>query len=424
MGHFQPPPRRCLWHDKRLIKNTRKAVPRAPEELQKLRRIVQSALGLQLDNHAARQDEITLEEMPFTDWFAAETPEPPATKTAPAAPETPVAPGRPAMTKMQKLAAFLIMVGPDNAAQVLRGLSPEQVRHVTTEMARQPFLDQATQNEVLREFGDLAKQATGLKFGGIEVAQRALEAALGPARAAEILGHLTRHAPLSPAMQEIAGLDARLIVSALRREQPQTIALIVSYLPPEKASAVIIGLPAETRERVVERLATLEPLPLEIVDRLANALRRQIGSQARPAVQRTDGVRNAARLLNSIPRDSSKAILESLDQRRPELGQAIRLKMFTFEDIGTVDPWTMQRILREVEARTVALALKPMDETFRANLFKGLSKRAADTVNEEISFLGKARRAEIIAAQRQIIEAAQKLEAEGEIELSETSGNS
>jgi flagellar motor switch protein FliG len=328
-------------------------------------------------------------------------------------------PAAPAMSKIQRLAAFLIMVGPESAAPLLRGLPADQVRQVTTEMARLPFIDQATQEELLKEFGDLATQATGIKVGGVEIAQSALEKALGPAKAAEILGHLTHHASLSPAMQEIAALDARLILSALRHEQPQTIALIVSFLPPDKASAVLLGLPADLRDPVIERLATIEPLPLEVVDKLATVLRRQIGAHAQPAVQQSGGVRTAARLLNIVPRDASKAILDSLEQRRPELGQAIRQKMFTFEDLGALDTWTLQRILREVEARTLALALKPMPDEFKATLFKALSKRAAETVNEEISFLGKSRRNETLAAQRLILEAAQKLEADGEIELIE-----
>jgi flagellar motor switch protein FliG len=327
------------------------------------------------------------------------------------------APIWPAMNKIQKLAAFLIVVGPEGAAQVLRGLSSEHVEQVVTEMARQPFIDPATQQALVHEFGNLAATATDLKLGGLEIAQRALEQALGPAKAAEILAHLKHGGPSTAAMDELAELDPRIIVNVLRREQPQTIALMVSQLPPEKAATVLLALPAAARAQVIERLATLEPLPQELLDKLAMTVRRLIGNQAKPTSPPNDGVRVAARVLDAVPRDTTKAILDSVTQSRPEIGRAIRQKMFSFEDLAALDTWSLQRLLRDIEPRTLALALKPMDDEFRAALLKGLSKRAAESLIEEISFLAGARRTEIAAAQKQLAQLAQKLGEAGEIDL-------
>ena len=323
------------------------------------------------------------------------------------------------MSKSQRLAAFLVMIGPDAAAPILQGLDDTQLQQVTSEMPRLPFVDLKLQTEILQEFRGLARRAGVLPRVGLDYVQSTLEKALGPARAAEVLARLFPNRAPVPAMQELVEADGRLLANALQREQPQTIALMVSFLPADKAATVLGLLAEERRAAVIERLATLQPMPLEVVEKVARALRRQIGENGRPTLQESDGLRQAARLLNAMSRDSTRSVLTALEKNNPDLRQAIQQRMFTFENLAALDSASLQKIMREVDARTLALALKNAPDSLRTALFRGLSQRAAETVNEEISFLGRIKAREVAAAQQAVIDSARRLEEAGEIDLTE-----
>lgn len=329
------------------------------------------------------------------------------------------APEKPKLTRTQKLAALLIIIGPENAAQILKGLGDPEMQLVSAEMARMPMIDRELQMEVLREFSEVAVQAsTGLR-GGVEFAQTALEKAVGTYKASEIIGRVAPvPAPVS-AMQQLVEKDIQQIFNVLKGEQPQAIALVISFLSPDKASELLSLLPDESREHVVERLATLAPTPIEVVEKLAEILIKKIGAKATRALNQTGGVKPAATVLNAMRKDVSKTILSSLEARNPELTKQIRHKMFTFEDLVRLDATALQRIMREVELRNLAVALKTSGEPLKAKLLSCISKRAAETVNEEMSFMGSVKSRDVEAAQFGVIEIARKLENEGEIDLSE-----
>jgi flagellar motor switch protein FliG len=218
-------------------------------------------------------------------------------------------------------------------------------------------------------------------------------------------------------MQQIIEMEARQIHNLVKDEQPQTIALLASYLPSDKSSELITLLRAELRDQVVERLATMAPTPIEVVERVVELLNRRLAGRDTRALNQTGGVKTAADLLNSIDKGLSKALLVSLEERNPDLGSAIRQKMFTFEDLGKLDHTALQKVMREVEMRDLAMALKTASEKVKTALLSCISKRAAETVQEEIGFLGPLRLRDIEAAQGRIIEALRRLEAEGEVDL-------
>ncbi len=263
----------------------------------------------------------------------------------------------------------------------------------------------------------MALDASTAIRGGTEFMQDALEKGLGAFKASNIISRVSPNRTPVAAMAQIADLEARQIFNLIKQEQPQTIALVVSYLSPERAAQLLGLLSEQTRGEVIERLATLGPTPIEVVESIVAVLSRKLGRNHTRALNQTGGVKAAATLLNAVGKNLSKSLLISLDERNPALGMAIRQKMFTFEDLGSLDPMVLQRILREVEMRDLAMALKTANEDLKAVLLGSISKRAAETVAEEMSFMGPLKLREIEAAQLRIIEGLRRLEAEGEIDL-------
>ena len=343
----------------------------------------------------------------------------------PAAPDaTSAAPDYARMTKIQKLAALLIVLGTESAAQILKHFDDQELEGVTAEMAKTPFVNQELQQELLREFGSVAIQAGSSILGGIDITRVALEKSVGLFRASNIIGRVAPTRPTVASIQLIAEMDSRQILNLVKLEQPQTIALLLSYLAPEKSSRVLMLLRSEVRDQVIERIATMAPAPIETVERLVDMLNRKVGTKCTRALTRTGGVKTAADLLNSLDKNTGRSLLVSLEERNPELGAAIRHKMFTFEDLTLLDSTALQKILREIDMRDLAIALKTASDQLKATLLACISRRAAETIDEEISFMGPLKLREIEAAQTRIIDTVRRLEADGEIDLGDANPES
>jgi len=321
------------------------------------------------------------------------------------------------MTNVQKLAALLIILGPESAAQILKSLSPADLDVVSTEMARLPVITQELRVEILREMATVAQAASTNLRGGAEYAQTALEKAVGAYKATDIMNRISPNRGSSALVHRLQEMEPRHIFNLIRDEHLQTITLVASYLRPEKASEMLALLRAEMRDQVVERLATLEPSPVEVIETVIEVMERRLRGKASRGLNQTGGLKSAADVLNALNKNLSKSIINSLEERNAELGQAIRQKMFTFADLMRLDNTALQKVMREVDMRDLALALKKSDDVIKAKLLGTISKRAAETVNDEISFMGAVKLKEIDAAQLRIIEVVRKLEGEGEIDL-------
>jgi flagellar motor switch protein FliG len=332
----------------------------------------------------------------------------PATKSDPETPETP------AYSRVQKLAALLVILGPEAASQILRGFETHEVEAISTEMAKFSMIDRELQNEILRDFSEIAVQAGTAIRGGVDVTRATLEQAIGVFKATEILSRVAPARPAIACVHEIAEMEPRQIYNLIRHEQPQAVALVISYVAPEKAAASLEFFAAEQRDKILERVATLAPTPVEVVEKVVELLLARRGVSQTRALNQTGGVKTAADVLNSMDKTQGKTLLGTLEERNPELGQAIRQKMFTFEDLVNLDAQMLQRILREVDVRELALALKRnASDKLKSKLLGSISKRAAETVQEEINFMGSVRLRDIESAQLRIIDAVRRLEAEG-----------
>ncbi len=321
------------------------------------------------------------------------------------------------LTQSQKLAAFLIVMGEDAAADIIKNFDDNERELVCAEMANLPVLDAIMQGEVLQEFTGMAVEAQSGISGSVDFTRAVLEKSVGLFKAAEIIGRVGTARTSVATMQQIIDLDSVSICNLLKEEDPQTIALVVSYLPALKGSEVLMSMPEKVREMVVEKLATLESTPIEVVETLGEVLSSKMGERVSRSLNQTGGEKSAAAVLNAMSKDERKKLLDSMDERAPDLVRSIRMKMFTFDDLQTLDVKTIQKIMREVDASKLAVALSAATDTLKEAMLGSLSKRAAENVREEIDNMGKISLREVEANQNSIIDVVRQLETEGEISL-------
>ncbi len=322
------------------------------------------------------------------------------------------------LSASQKLAAFLIIMGEDAAGDILKNFDDNERELVCAEMANLPLLDSNQQGAVLQEFTGMAMEARNGISGSVDFTRSVLEKSVGLFKAAEIIGRVGTARTSVATMQHIIDLDSTSICNLLKEEDAQTIALVLSYLSATKGSEVLMGLPERQREIVIEKLATLESTPIEVVETLGEVLSAKVGDKVSRALNQTGGEKSAAAVLNAMSKDERKKLLDNIDERQPDLVRSIRMKMFTFDDLVHLDVKTMQKIMREVEADKLAIALKAATTSLRDAMLGALSKRAAENVNEEIEGLpDNLSMRNIESAQNSIIDVVRQLETEGEISL-------
>jgi flagellar motor switch protein FliG len=322
-----------------------------------------------------------------------------------------------ALTKTQKLAALLVILGTESAAAILKQFQPREVEAISREMVRFNLISREMQEQILEEFSEVAVSASTCISAGIDYTRLALEKALGTFKASDMIGRLSPNRAPGGAMQSIADMDPRHIFNLVRDEQTQTIAFVISYLAPEKAAQLLNLLREDQRDQVIERLASLAPTPIEVAEKVVEVFNAKLGVKQTRALTQTGGITPAADILNAMDKTVSRTMLELIEGRNAELCQAIRKKMFTFEDLIRLQPAHIQRILRETDMKDLTYALKKASDPLKKLMLSNISRRAAETVNEEMSALGAVKLKEVEAAQFRIIDAVRKLEAEGEIDL-------
>jgi flagellar motor switch protein FliG len=321
------------------------------------------------------------------------------------------------LNRPQKLAVFLVVIGAEAAAEVLRQFDDPEIEALTREMAALTLIPEPAQRQALEEFGGIVAQSAAAAIGGPAYAQRALEIAKGDYKAASIMNHVGPVGTAVDVIKDISDMEGRQIFNLIKAEQPQTIALMLSYLDGAKASEVFALLSPEMREEVIERVGTIESTSLDMVGKVARSLGKHFDAKARPSLHLSGGVRTVATLLNRMDKETSKTLLARLDDRNAALGAAIRKKMFSFEDLNRLAAGDLQRVMREVDTTGLATAMKSASEPLREKIYASLSKRAAEGLRDEIGMLGSVRLKDVEAAQEVIIATVRRLEDEGQISL-------
>ncbi len=322
------------------------------------------------------------------------------------------------LTRQQKLAVFLIIIGPEAAAEVLRQFDDQEIEDLCREMTTITTVPSEVQKVAMEEFSPLIAKSVGSALGGLGYAQRTLEIAKGDYKASTIVGRLGPVAGTSvDVIKDISEMEGRQIYNLVKHEQPQTISFLLSYLDSTKSAEVFALLGPELREEVIERLGTIESTSLELVSKIARSLGKHYDTKVRPAFHRSGGVRAVADLMNELDKEMSKNLLARLEERNATLSAQIRKKLFSFEDLLRLQPADLQRVLREVDSSNLAIAMKSASETLRDRIYASISKRAAESLKEELEMLGPVRLKDVEAAQDTIIQVVRRLEEEGQITL-------
>ena len=322
------------------------------------------------------------------------------------------------LSRPQRLAIFLIIIGPEAAAEVLRQFGDAEIEVICREMSTFTVVPIELQKLSLEEFSPLVARSMGSALGGMSFAQRTLEIAKGDYKASAIVGRIGPGGGSSiEVIKEISEMEGRQIFNLLKSEQPQTISFLLSYLDGAKAAEVFALLGPELREEVVERLGTIESTSLDLVNKIAGSLHRHCARKLRPSFHQSGGVRVAADLINQLDKEMSKELITRLEERNATLGAAIRKKLFSFEDINRLQASDLQRVLREVDSANLATGMKSASAMLRDRIYGSISKRAAESLKEEIEMLGAVRLKDVEAAQEAIIAVVRRLEEEGQISL-------
>jgi len=321
------------------------------------------------------------------------------------------------MTRAQKLATFLVVIGPEAAAHVLKQFEDEAIEAICKEMTSLSSIDEDLQKQAIEDFSSVILSSYSSLLGGPLYTRKALEIAKGDFKATSILERIAPSGNSAEVIKEIEQMEPRQIFNMIKTEQSQTIAFVLSYLERDKASPILGMFNQEMREEVIERLGMMEPTSLELINKVANSLSANLDTKQKTTMNKSGGIRMVADLLNSLEKEDAKAILANIEERNPTLGAEIRKRMFSFDDLARLDLADLQRIMREVDSGDLTVALKSATELLRDALLQAVSKRAAETLLEELEMMGPVKLTEVEAAQERVIQVVRRLEEQEEISL-------
>jgi flagellar motor switch protein FliG len=322
----------------------------------------------------------------------------------------------------QKSAILMMLLGEEEAAEILKNLSPKEVQHLGGAMYSVRNTDQETVNGVLDEFLAIIKKQTSLGLGAGNYIRNVLNRALGEDKAQSVLSRITPASSERP-IEILDWMDGRSIAELLQDEHPQIIALIISYLDYSQASDVLNLLPEDLQPEIVQRIATLETVDPEALRELELVMQMKFKANTSLRSTKVGGVKAAAKIMNFTKANMEKRILGAIRRTDKDLMQAIQDNMFTFDNLGMSDDRSLQTLLRMVEPEDLIMALKGATVELQEKLFGCMSTRAASNIKDEMEVLGPVRLTEVQTAQKQIIEVARKMSDEGTIVLAGRGGD-
>lgn len=326
------------------------------------------------------------------------------------------------MDGVEKAATLLITLGPEKSAKIFKHLKEEEIEQLTLEIANTSSVSPQTKEKVLSEFYEICLAQQYIAEGGIGYAKELLEKALGEEKAKDVIGKLTASLQVRP-FEFIRKTDPSQLLNFIQDEHPQTIALILSYLPASQASMVVSSLPPEKQADVARRIAQMDRTSPDVIKQVEKVLERKLSSLVNQDYTIVGGVDAIVSILNSVDRGTEKHIMETLEVEEPELADEIRKKMFVFEDILSLDDRAIQRVLRDVDNSDLALALKGATEEVQNVILNNLSKRLAVMIREDMDFMGPVRMKDVEEAQQKIVNVIRKLEDSAEIVIARGGGD-
>ncbi len=320
------------------------------------------------------------------------------------------------MTGRKKSALLLMALGPDIASDVYRHLDDQAIEMITYEIANLRDISPELSIQVIEEFYHTAMAKQYISGGGISTAKDILEKALGPGKAMEIIERLQGMLSGSP-FDSLKRIEPEQLIRFLQNEHPQTIALVLSHLNYEQGAEIMSALDPSIQHDVAMRIATMDRTNPEIIAEVERVLERKLSEVLSQEFSITGGIDSLAELLNRSDRSTSENIMNALDQQNPELANAIKKQMFTFDDLVLLDDRTLQKLLGYVEKNDLSAALKGANDDVLQQVFSNVSSRMADTIREDIDLMGPIRLQKVEESQQKIITILRQLEENGEVHL-------
>jgi flagellar motor switch protein FliG len=329
------------------------------------------------------------------------------------------------ITGPRKAAILMVLLGEELAATVYQSLPETVVRAITQEIAELEFVAPETAAKVLQEYQRLTQTDTYLGQGGEDLANRMLTKAFGAEGARIMLSDVNREREASTQnLDTLQKTDPQQLAKFIQGEHPQTIALVLAHLNLRVARNVLMLLPEKIRAQAVKRLAQMRQFSPEMVKKIAMVLHKRLMSLGQQRRHAYGGVKAVADLLNQIDQESTRSILETVEQDNAQLATSIRNLMFTFEDFLEVQDVGMRELLGQVDKKTLAASLKGASDDLRNHFFKCMSSRAVEMMKEDMEALGPMRSKDVSTAQQEVINTARRLEGEGKLALKSEQGES
>ncbi|MDR2069728.1 MAG: flagellar motor switch protein FliG [Spirochaetaceae bacterium] len=322
-------------------------------------------------------------------------------------------------TGRQKAAIFLVSMGSDISAEIFKHLREDEIETLTFEIARLETIEPDQKDAILTEFTELMMANEFITTGGIDYARELLEKSLGSQKAIDIINRLTSSLQVRP-FDFIRRTDPAHLLNFIQQEHPQTIALILAYLEPNKASIILQNLPHEVQSDVAKRIATMDRTSPEVLREVERVLEKKLSTLSNEDYTAAGGVESIVEILNLVDRSSEKQIIEALEDEDPELAEEIKKRMFVFEDIVLLGDRDIQKVLREVDSQELAKALKSVDTEVQDKIFRNMSKRAAGMLKEDMEFMGPVRLKDVEESQQKIVSIIRHLEDTGEVVIART----
>jgi flagellar motor switch protein FliG len=321
----------------------------------------------------------------------------------------------------QKVAILLVALGPESAGRLIEHMSQDEVENLTLEIARMGKVTADTRETIIEEFHELCVAQEFIAEGGVDAARKMLASAYGQEKADSIVGRVVQALQVMP-FDFVKRADASQIIAFIQNEHPQTIALILAYLPASQAANILQGLPHELRAEVARRIATLDKTPPEVIREVERVLERKLSTVVAQDFSHAGGVKSLVEVLNWVDRSTEKTILESLAENNPDIAEEVKKLMFVFEDITLLDDRAIQLVLKEVDTKELGIALKGIGENVQLRIFKNMSERAAAMLKEDMEFMGPVRLRTVEDSQQRIVNIIRKLEEAGEITVARGGG--
>lgn len=312
----------------------------------------------------------------------------------------------------------LVHLGKERASKVLKTMRESEVEDLMAEVARLGEVDPKAMEKTLTEFRDMASAHMYFAKGGLTYAREMLEESLGKEKAREIVERLTLTTMELP-FEFLRAADPRQVLTFLQDEHPQTIALVMAHILPDQAALVMSGLPESVQGEVARRIAQMDRTSPEVIRQVESVLERKSSTLLQPTEStNAGGIQPLVEILNRSDRTTEKLILENLARTDPELAEEVRNRMFVFEDITSLEDRSIQLVLREIDSKELAVALKGVRDDVRDKVTRNMSERAGESLRDEIDLLGPVRLKQVEEAQSNIVKAIRRLEESGQIVVS------